>query len=243
MQVKLQPAYILHTRPYRDTSLLIDVLSLDYGRVSLVGKGIRNQKNRTRSPLYPFTELLLSWQGKSDLKTLTGSEAHSLPPLLKGNHLYCGFYINELVMRLVPLYDSCPEVYQLYKEYFLSIANNENTQDIEPPLRQFEFGLLDAMGYGVDFHQGDGGHGELQENAYYRYVPDIGFIQSNSRNQQDVFAGKALLAITHNDYTELDTRRTAKRLVRKALAVHLGNEELKSRELFGQLNRIADDPD
>lgn len=238
MQVKLQPAYILHTRPYRDTSLLIDALTLDYGRVSLLGKGVRNPKTRARQPLHPFTELTLSWQGKSDLKTLTGSESRTLPPILKGNLLYCGFYINELMTRLVPQYDACPEIYQLYQQYFVSLSQVTDTSSvgIEPPLRQFELGLLDAMGYGVDFHQGGEEYAELNAQDYYRFHPEFGFIKADAPVKKGVFAGQDLLAIANNDYSSVDTRRCAKQLTRTALAVHLGSEGLKSRELFGQIN-------
>lgn len=233
-QVKLQPAFILHTRPYRDTSLLIDALSVDYGRVSLVGKGLRSQKTRARHPVYPFTELLISWQGKSELKTLTGSEARQRPSCLTGRVLYCGFYLNELIVRLVPPYDSSPEIFQLYRDTVGILADMTEGSDtvLEPVLRHFEFTLLDDLGYGISFHEAGDGGGMLQPEACYRFAPERGFISSTSSGT-GVFQGSDLLAIANGDYQNISVRRSAKHLARQALAPHLGNRELKSRELFG----------
>src|SRR5689334_15045703 len=116
MSILLQPAYILHTRAYRDTSLLLEVLTQDYGRVSLVARGVRNSRMRLRSILQPFIPLLLSMQGRSELKLLISAEMNGLSLSLRGDCLLSGFYLNELLVRSLQKEDPHPELYILYQK-------------------------------------------------------------------------------------------------------------------------------
>ncbi len=243
-RVQLQPGFVLHSRPYRDSSLLIDVLTADYGRTTLIAKAQRQSRNRQSKPLHPFMELLLSWQGKSDLKTLTASETQKITPPLIGRNLYAGFYVNELLLRIVPQYDACSELYSIYRRFIsdLSSLSVESNQTLEPVLRKIEFEMLDALGYGVSFeHRGDDG-GEIQAEQLYGLDPELGFFTTNesrepdsSKSNEKYYLGKEILAIARHDYSETGVLRAAKRLARAVLAPHIGNKPLKSRELFKKL--------
>lgn len=231
MQVQLQPAFVLHTRPYRDTSLLVDALTRDYGRFTLVARGQRQSRQKARRPLQPFTALLMSWQGKSDLKTLTAAEIDTTTAFLSGSYLYSGLYANELLMRLLPQGDASGEIFLAYRQLLRCLANRD---ELETVLRSFEFRLLEEMGYGLDLNSEANSGAPLAADKVYQYVSDSGFLEvdKNSPQAASAFHGKDLLAIACADYSQKETQRTAKRLARMALAPHLGNKPLKSRELF-----------
>jgi DNA repair protein RecO (recombination protein O) len=231
MLVHLQPAYILHTRPYRDTSLLIEALTRDYGRITLLARGQRQSRQKARRPLQPFTALLFSWQGKSDLKTLTAAEAEAGCTFLSGNYLYSGLYANELLMRLLHQGDAHEDLFLAYRDLLHSLSRGDA---LEIVLRRFEFRLLDELGYGLDFSADANSGLPLMADRVYHYVNDVGFLEVDRNSQQAAsgFFGEDLLAIANEDYSKKETRRAAKRLARLALAPHLGNKPLKSRELF-----------
>src|SRR4051812_11493872 len=138
MQIELQPAYILHTRPYRDTSMLVDFITPEFGRITAVARGVRSRKTPKRNLLNPFTRLLISFQGKTDLKLLTHFEAEGTHFTLAAKHLFSGFYLNELLVRLLPDLDAHPEIYSLYEQ---SLQQLNAQQDLEPILRFFELQL------------------------------------------------------------------------------------------------------
>lgn len=229
--VQLQPAFVLHTRPYRDTSLLIEVLTRDYGRLTLVARGQRQSRQKARRPVQPFTPLLISWQGKSELKTLTGAESSSIAAFLSGTYLYSGLYANELLMRLVPQGDAHEEIFTVYKNLLAGLVSG---QELQALLREFEFRLLEELGYGVDLGSDANTGAAIIPEQVYQYLSDVGFlgVDSNSQQAASGFLGKDLLAIASGDYSLKETQRAAKRLARLALAPHLGNKPLKSRELF-----------
>ncbi|MEO0443690.1 MAG: DNA repair protein RecO [Pseudomonadota bacterium] len=229
MRVDLQPAYVLHTRPFQDSSLLVTIFSLDYGRLTLLAKGVRNNKSHKRQLLQPFIPLNLSWQGKSSLKTLVGIDADKAVTALHNKHLYCGFYINELLMYLLPENDSADSIFQLY-EHSLSQLMHEN--DLEQCLRYFEFSLLADLGYGIDFvHDNQSGTAIMPEQHYY-LEPELGFILADNEQSKPYFLGAELLAIANHDYTRMAVRRTAKQVARFLLDFYLQGKEIKSRDLF-----------
>lgn len=229
--VQLQPAFVLHTRPYRDTSLLVEALTRDYGRLTLVARGQRQSRQSARRPVQAFTPLLISWQGKSDLKTLVAAESKATIAILSGTYLYSGLYANELLMRLLPQGDAQLDVFLAYQALLGSLSNGD---ELEVVLRQFEFRLLEELGYGVDLGADAGSGEQISPEQVYQYLSDVGFLRvaNNSRQAAGGFLGKDLLAIAGGDYSSKETRRAAKRLARLALAPHLGNKPLKSRELF-----------
>lgn len=232
MQVQLQPAFVLHSRAYRDTSLLVDLLTRDHGRLTVVARGQRQSRQKSRRPLQAFTPLLVSWQGKSELKTLTATEFDGTAVFLSGNYLFSGLYANEILTRLLPQGDPNEEIFQAYRALLAQLADGE---ELEVVLRHFEFRLLDEMGYGLDF-SGEANTGEsLADDKLYTWLNGLGFIELGRNTDQAAagFWGRDLSAIAQGDYSAMETRRTAKRLARTALAPHLGDKPLKSRELFG----------
>jgi DNA repair protein RecO (recombination protein O) len=220
-----QAAYVLHARPYRDTSLLVDCFTLEHGKVSLVARGARRPGSRLRASIQPFVPLQLGWSGRSELKTLSLAEAVAPPVFLHGRALLCGLYLNELLQRLLQPSDSYPRLY-VYYQYAL----NELLlgQDIEGALRTFERHLLREVGYALELES-------LDADALYLLRPEGGLQRIAAlptSGGQRCFGGRQLQAIAEDDYSEPLTRRAAKRLMRLALDQMLGGRALKSRELF-----------
>lgn len=235
MRVELQPAYILHTRPYRDTSLLVDFLTPEFGRVSAVARGVRQRKGHKRQLLNPFCRLLVSWQGRTDLKLLTSFESDNHYVQLHGNYLYSGFYLNELLVRLLPEMDSHNTLFLDYETslHALSQADASEPFALEPVLRKFEFHLLAELGYAVDFTHDARSHFPIDPAGLYACDIQEGFFAAVAlAPSQQFIKGECLLAIAADDYREPETRITAKRLTRMMLKPLLGARPLKSRELF-----------
>jgi DNA repair protein RecO (recombination protein O) len=230
MQIELQPAYILHTRPYRDTSMLVDFLTPEFGRVTAVARGVRSRKTPKRNLLNPFTRLLISYQGKTDLKLLTHFEAEGSHFTLTAKHLFSGFYLNELLVRLLPELDAHPELYSLYEQ---SLQALNLQQDLEPILRHFELQLLDALGYGIYFGADAKTGVELLDSCHYCLDSTLGFYQDDCvAPTQLQFLGQHLHAIAARDFSQADVKQTAKRITRILLKPLLGTRPLMSRELF-----------
>lgn len=230
MRVELQPAYILHTRPYRDTSLIVDFLTPEFGRVSAVARGVRQRKGNKRQLLNPFSRLLVSWQGKTDLKLLTSVESDNHYVQLQGNYLYSGFYLNELLVRLLPEMDSHNA---LFVDYENSLNALSSADALEPLLRRFEFHLLAELGYAVDFTHDARSQEPIDPAGLYECDIHEGFFSASSvLPAQSLIKGECLLAIAADDYCDGETRLIAKQLTRKMLKPLLGSRPLKSRELF-----------
>ena len=232
MRIDLQTAYVLHTRPYRDTSLLIDFFTPDYGRIGAVARGVRQRKGGKRSLLNPFCRLLVSLQGRRDLKLMTAAEADGPACHLTGRQLYSGFYLNELLIRLLPEMDAHPHIFYAYQT---CLTDLQAGHDLEPLLRKFEFGLLQELGYGINFTT-DALSGEpLRADQDYYFDPDSGFYRVATGMPLPgalLCAGGAVLAIGDGDFSQAQTRVLAKQVSRVMLKPLLGSRPLKSRELF-----------
>lgn len=241
MRVDLQPAYVLHARPYRDTSLLLDLLTPVYGRITAVARGVRQGKGSKRQMLNPFQRLLVNWQGKSNLKLITAFESDQHQLRLVANHLYAGFYLNEILVRLLPEQDAIPYLFEVYEQSLRRLAGQE---ELEPILRQLEFFLLAGLGYGLDFTQDARDSAPIRPDRNYCCDIHEGFFtlpadvdarehQSGESQPGSLFPGAVLLAIAASDYSAHETRQQAKRLSRMLFKPLLGRRPLKSRELFG----------
>lgn len=230
MQIEHQPAYILHTRPYRDTSMLVDFFTPQFGRLTTVVRGIRSRKAQKRNLLNPFTRLLISFQGKTDLKLLTAFESDTAHFPLSARHLYSGFYLNELLVRLLPELDPHDDIFYLYQE---SLQALHQQQDLEPVLRHFELCLLASLGYAIDFSVEVQQGRPIVAGQFYSLDSESGFRIADTLsplNQQ--FSGQHILAMVQRDYCDQDVRQTAKRITRCLLKPLLGSKPLASRELF-----------
>lgn len=220
-RVTLHPIFILHTRPFRDTSLLIDALSMDYGRISLLARGVRTTKTKLRGILQPFVPLLISWSGNTELVSMSKVEPVGLPYHLKAKALISGFYLNELIMRLLHRYDPHPNLYNAYQQALIGLQNSHSTELV---LRLFEKCLLNELGYGLK--------SDLIAEGWYQFVPGRGLIQCSASSSEHIFSGKNLLALLKEVFDDAEVLRDAKRLMRLALQSLLGERVLKSRELF-----------
>ena len=226
--IQSQPAYLLHSRLYRDSSLLVDFITQDFGRVSAVAKGVRNPKSKNRAVLQPFIPLLINLSGKNELKTLGQFEAQSNSVALKHKALFSGLYLNELIVRLIHKQEADTEIFSLYK---WTLSELSVQADIEPVLRTFELNLLDLLGYGIDFSVLEETPGD---NSWYHFHHESGFEQVDGLNNklEKYFSITALQHIAKRNFSDLETQKAAKRLLRAALSGHLGEKPLSSRSLF-----------
>lgn len=231
-RIALQPALLLHRKPYRDTSLLIEAFSAEHGRLGLIARGARSRRGSQQGLLQPFTPLLLSWSGRGELMTLTGAEPHGPPLVLSGDAVISGFYLNELLMRLLPRHDPHP---RLYHSYHATLQHLALPARQEWALRLFERDLLQELGYGLLLTH-EGGSGEMVEAAVsYCYHPEFGpQRQSPGEERCLVVHGATLLALAQGEEGDSRTRSEAKRLMRTILSHYLGTKPLASRELFRQ---------
>jgi len=229
-RVQLVPGYVLHLRPYRESSALLEVFTEGHGRVGLVARGVRSARSRQRAELQPFRPLKLSWSARGELGTLTGVEADGRAPALRGSALYSGFYVNELLVRLLARQDPHPDLYALYQDSLRRLAVEAG---VEAVLRRFEKRLLEELGYGLllecEAHQGVA----IEPQRYYDYHLESGPVAVAGADEQGfIFRGASLLALAREDLTAPEVLQDAKRLMRAALNLYLGGKPLKSRELF-----------
>ncbi|WP_114418471.1 DNA repair protein RecO [Marinospirillum perlucidum] len=225
-----QPAWLLHSRPYRETSALAWLLTLEEGRVDAVVRGVRSRKSRYRALLQPFTPLQVDLKGQQNLRTLVGLESTAAPHWFQGEALVCGLYANELLSRLLLAGQPCPAV---FRDYSLLLNLLSSTDQREPALRRLELTLLEHLGYAPAWQLTTGE--TLDEDWYYAYLAQQGFVARSGEPRPDWFSGRDLVAIARDDWQSASTRQTAKRLTRQLLAPLLGSRPLQSRQLFKQL--------
>lgn len=226
----LQRGFVLHRRPHSETSLLVDLFTEETGRLTVIAKGARAKRSAWKSVLQPFTPLLLRWSGKSSLKTLTKAEPASITLPLQQVALFSGFYVNELITRVIEPESSNPQLFQHYLQCLTGLASQSR---VEPTLRLFEFHLLNILGYGVDFLHCAGSGQPVDAEMTYRYREEKGFIASLVKDNL-TFYGKELLAFANLEFSDDAVLQAAKRFTRIALKPYLGDKPLKSRELFTQ---------
>ena len=224
MRMILQPAFVLHHRPYRETSVLLDLFTQEQGRIALVAKGVRNQRSPLRALLQLFTPLLVSWQGKGELMTLSSAEPNGLPMQLRGDCLLSGFYLNELLTRLLHKHDPHPALYTIYQHTLIELQGGVLQQKT---LRVFEKKLLAELGYGLQIEK-------VIAEKYYHFCPEQGLTEclENATPLTRIFSGKHLLAIAAEQLESEELLRDAKRLMRLALGGLLGPKPLQCRSLF-----------
>lgn len=230
-RVDSQPAYVIHTRRYRETSLLVEALTLDFGKVGLVARGATRPKSALRPLLQPFVPLHLSWQGRGELKTLRQAEPAGTARRPDGRVALSGLYLNELMQRLLPRDDAHPELFSAYVEAMGGLLDESR---VEPALRRFEVRLLHVLGYGLVLDHEPLTGEAIRADAAYDYDPHGGPRRTQAGLGLNLRGG-SLLAMAEDRYQDEHTRADAKRLLRAVLRVHLGERPLKSRELFQSL--------
>jgi DNA repair protein RecO (recombination protein O) len=234
VRVEQQPAFVLHARPWRETSLIIEALTRDYGRVGLVARGVRTTRSRfARASLQPLTPVSLSWSGRGELSTLVAAEAAGAVMQASGETLLCALYLNELVARLVPRNDPHPEIFEDYFATFVRLS------DADPPawtLRRFERDLLAHLGYGLVL-EGEAESGEpLRAETEYAYRFEHGPVPWRRTEDGLKLRGSALMALAQDrEPASADDMAALRRLLRALIANHLDGVELRAWNLFGSL--------
>jgi len=233
MRVQGQSAFVLHARDYSETSLIIEALTPRHGRLGLLAKGARRPSSPFRGLLEPFQPLLLSWTGRGELPILTAAEPDGESTFSTGPALYCGFYLNELLVRLLHRHDAHEALYVAYRDALTALSRNDAT---ESALRQFEVKLLGEIGYGLVLNRDVGDDTPIDPDAWYDYIPERGPMRMTNpdvgRAQGVVVRGASLMALAQDRLSEPESLRDAKRLMRTMLARYLGDKPLHSRKLF-----------
>lgn len=227
--------FVLHHYPYGETSLLLEAFTYAFGRVGIVARGVRRAgKAFAGAQLRPFQPLLLTWAGRGDLGTLVRAEAPEAAIELKGNAMWCAFYVNELVLRLLHRHEAHADLYVAYDDVLRALAD---TDCQECALRIFEKRLLAALGYGLALLR-DARSGEpVRAPATYRYMVDEGPVAADARSEGLRVRGSTLIALARETSMDPDQLREAKILLRAALAPLLGGKPLYTRSLFRSMQK------
>ena len=229
-------AWLLHTRPFRDSSLLLDFLTLEQGRVSAIARGARSTRSKKRFALQSFVPLQIVLSGKGELQTLAGSEPAAPGLWLQGERLFAGMYLNELLVKLLPQHEAEPALFRVYADTLAALAGGN--ADLEPQLRMFELRLLESLGYGIALDV-DAESGEaIEAQGWYHLEIDRGFVKRIGEKAPAgdeiirLFPGHELLRIESGDFAAASTRQYAKRMLRQVLQSHLGGKTIASRTFF-----------
>ncbi|MDD5034594.1 MAG: DNA repair protein RecO [Methylococcaceae bacterium] len=223
----LHDGFLLHRRHYRETSLLVDVFTREFGLSRLIAKGALRSKTGSSGVLQPFLPLSLGWTGRSELQVLTGAENRGRLFQLAGKPLFCGFYLNELLLRLLPPHDPHPRVFQFYEE---SLHGLETGQCLDQTLRGFELALLNEIGYGPVLDQDVESGREIRREGFYHYHIDRGPVESGPI--EGAIRGSTLLGLSHGHLPGPEEIHEAKQLMRRLIHRQLGGKPLNSRKLF-----------
>lgn len=231
METTPQSALLLHARPFRDGSLLVELFTAEVGRLGAVARGVGGQRRSAaerRALLQPFQPLWVSWYGRGELKTMQQLEARAAPLPLRGRALFSGLYLNELLSRLLQREDPHPQLFADYEEALQQLAEGE---PLDLVLRRFELRLLEGLGYGFSLTEDAGGE-PVQAQASYSFDGEAGLCRL-SQASPHTLRGEDLLDFAAGHFTD-SSRRALKQLCRLALRPHLGDRPLKSRQLFSE---------
>ncbi len=225
-----EQAFVLHRRAFRDTSQIVDIFSRNYGRLSLVARGIRSKKSRLRSALQAFTPLTVNWSIKGDLGNLLAAESQQAGAALQGDALLAGFYLNELILKLTYRFDPVPEIFDLYESALLHLGQGVGLQ---LGLRRFEFRLLALLGYAVQLRHDIASGDPITAEANYRLQVESGpYRVSDAEQSSQVYSGAVLQAIAAEQLDSPDVLRAAQRITRLALDERLEGQTLKTRKVL-----------
>ena len=260
-KVSNQPVYVLHTYPFKETSLVVELFSQQFGRIAAVAKGARRPHSAMRGMLQSFQMLSGAWSGKNELKTLHSLDWHAGLTLIKGEALMCGFYMNELLLRLLPREDAHENLFEYYDATLKTLASEQdsasdkstgdkstndkktidkslnNSKSLAITLRRFELKLLQEMGYAVPLLT-DENDKQIYAEKSYRYEAEYGACELSTTKNGVQLSGSTLLSMAKNDYTETQTQNQSKQLMRYLLAHYLGDKPLHTRQLLIDLQGL-----
>ncbi len=237
-------AVVLHHYNYRDSSLIVNFFLSDSGLVSAIAKGVKAKKSRQNQAtlIQPFQTLKVSLIGKGELLILKNIELEtkslSASWSLSGKSLYCAYYLNELLLKLLPSNMDCQSIFSLYTHILTVLAEttDQTSEHYEVPLRLFELKLLEYLGYGLNLSHDINSNLPIESNKQYTYIIDAGPTEIPQEGESSfVLSGKTLLDLNDGQLSDKKTLQESKQLLKWALTQHLGNKPLKSREMFKQL--------
>lgn len=228
MKGQLHPAYLLHSRPYRNSSIIANFLTHQYGRIDAVVRGVRSQRNKQQTNLPLFAPLLIAWSGNASLVTIQQYEINGHYQPLQGKQLFYGMYVNELLLRLLAVQDQHQRVFthydRLLKHWQQRLAN-------ESDLRFFELEVVSELGYGLDLQHDSLTGQAIAADKWYQFIPEQG-LSELADNLSNGFYGEHLIALQQRCLKSKQQQRTAKHLMRQVVGYLLGDKPLKSRDLF-----------
>lgn len=233
----LQPVFILHTYPFKETSLVVEMFSRDLGRIAAVAKGARRPLSAMRGMLQSFQQLAGTWSGKNELKTLHDLEWMTGLTLLRGDALMCGFYMNELLLRLLPRDDAHVQLFEYYAQTVQTLSTLPMPVDgtqLAMVMRKFELKMLQELGYAVPLTHDE--HGEIiHADSTYRFEADYGACDPSATKNGLLILGNTLLQMARGDYSDSTTQAQSKQLMRYLLQHYLGEKPLHTRQLLVDL--------
>ncbi|MGH8129977.1 MAG: DNA repair protein RecO, partial [Steroidobacteraceae bacterium] len=225
----LEPAYLLHHRPWSDTSRILELMTRRHGRITLFAHGARRPKSPLRAVLRPFIPLLVSWSGPADGGTLTGAECADATAPLPAAQLLPAFYLNELMLRLLPKEDRHERLYDAYATALEQLAGAA----AQAALRAFENVLLDELGYGLDLARDAGTGRPLVADRYYHFAPGRGVLAVRDVDAgPDTYRGRDVLAVSRGEFGRAPVLAAARRIFGAAIAHCLEGQGLASREVM-----------
>jgi len=231
-----EPAFVLHTYPYRETSLIVEMFTRHHGRIGLVAKGARRPKSALRGTLLAFQPLLVRWGGKGELRGLYGAEWQGGIPQLRGIGLMSGFYLNELLLKFLHRDDAHEGLFDLYAEAVTALSVNSR---ISATLRRFEKFLLGELGYALTLDREGGTDRAVEPSARYTYVIEKGPVRIDAGVSAEIeLYGKTLLDLACDNYEDPVTLTQSKLLMRQLVAHYLGSKTLHTRQLLVDMQQI-----
>jgi DNA repair protein RecO (recombination protein O) len=232
-----QPAFVLHHYPFRETSLVIETFTRNFGRVPLLARGARRPKSALRGVLLAFQPLLIGWSGKSELKTLHKAEWQGGYQPLKGLSLICGFYLNELLLKLLARDDPHDRLFTIYQETLVALAAGFDHATI---LRRFEKNLLGELGYALTLDRDAEGGAPIVAQSRYAYIVERGPVAVDGVAQKNAveLSGQTLIDMQSDNYASAVTQQQSKALMRVLINHHLGNQVLHTRSLLRDLQQL-----
>ncbi|MEO8411662.1 MAG: DNA repair protein RecO [Propionivibrio sp.] len=227
-----QPAYVLHTYPFRETSLIVEVFARDFGRVALLARGARRPRSALRGLLLAFQPLELAWAGKGEVQTLMKAEWQGGQPLLTGRALFCGYYLNELLIQLLPREDAHARLFSVYARTLQRFADQLHESD----LRCFERAFLQELGYGLSLASDTKGE-PIDSAGFYAYEIEHGPVRLAGPGASALsISGKTLLDLAHDDFSDPRSLSEAKQLMRSLITHYTGGKALITRKIFKELH-------
>lgn len=230
-RVESESAFVLHKRPYRNTSLLVDFFTEKHGRITAVARSARGPRSRYKNIFRPFSLLWINWSGRMELRYLNQVEMQEviIPPFT-GKILYCGLYVNELLFKLLPREEAFPALFSSYLSLLKILPKTSTPNEIA--LRYFEKNLLKAIGYGLPLSKEANSKNNIHPDLFYNYIPKTGFVPTCKDVNKYIFSGKSLLAFYQETLKDPQLIKEIKRLTRIALQDALDYKKINARQFF-----------